>query len=69
MATLKKGKSGHGLEAIRLFRQGKMDELKKYCLDDVRLTKEIYEYGVKHGQISFTSKWGGDRQTIPVNFR
>lgn len=69
MATLKEGKSGHGLEAIRLFRQGKMDELKRYCQDDVRLTREIYEYGVKHGQISFTSKWRRNKRTIPVNFR
>lgn len=68
-ATLKKGKSGHGLEAIRLFRQGKMDELKRYCQDDVRLTREIYEYGVKHGQISFTGKWGRGGRTIPVNFK
>ncbi len=67
-ATLKESKSGHGLEAIRFFRQGEMDKLKKYCLDDVRLTKEIYEYGLKHGQLSFTSKWGRNKQTIPVKF-
>ena len=55
-ATLQKGKSGHGLEAVRLFREGKMEELKSYCLDDVRLTRELYEYGQKKGYLSYTSK-------------
>lgn len=55
-ATLQKGKSGHGLEAIRLFREGKMRELKSYCLDDVRLTRELYEHGQKKGYLSYTSK-------------
>lgn len=68
MATLKESKSGHGLEAIRLFRQGKMDELKRYCLDDVRLTKEIYEYGAKHGQLSFTTRNGWNKHPIPIKF-
>ncbi|MCK4326303.1 ribonuclease H-like domain-containing protein [bacterium] len=68
LATLGEGKSGHGLDAIRYFRQGEMDKLKKYCLDDVRLTKELYEYGLKHGQLSFTTKWGRDKQTVPVKF-
>lgn len=66
IATLKKGKSGHGLDAIKFFRQGKMDELKKYCLDDVRLTKEIYEYGAKYGQLSFTTRNGWNKRTIPI---
>lgn len=37
------GKTGTGLEAIELYRQGKMDELKNYCLQDVKLTKEIFD--------------------------
>jgi DEAD/DEAH box helicase domain-containing protein len=53
--TLGSSKSGDGLGAIDMFRDGRMEELKKYCLDDVRITKEIYEYGCKHGKISFTS--------------
>ena len=34
-ATLGKKKSGHGLQAIDFYREGKIDELKKYCLIDV----------------------------------
>lgn len=53
VATLGKKKSGHGLAAIELYNEGKFDELKNYCLDDVKLTKEIFLYGVKNGQILY----------------
>lgn len=50
-ATLNKGKTGHGLQAINLFREGKIKELKQYCEDDVMLTKELFDYGVKYGYV------------------
>lgn len=68
-ATLGKNKSGHGLEAVTWWKQGKKDEVKKYCLDDVKITKEIYEYALKNGLLKYkdagtikdikldTSKW------------
>ena len=42
-ATLNTSKSGTGWDAIQLYKDGKMDELKKYCIDDVRITKDVYE--------------------------
>jgi len=67
-ATLGEVKSGSGLDAIRLFREGKMEKLKRYCLDDVRITREIYEYGLKYGKLSFTSKYGRKKRSIPVSW-
>jgi DEAD/DEAH box helicase domain-containing protein len=68
-ATLGEGKSGHGLQAIRFFREGKMDELRKYCLDDVRLTKELFEYGVQQGKIYYPDNFGdGEKRTIHVKW-
>lgn len=55
--TLGIGKSGTGLEALEYFEQGKLDELAKYCLDDVRITRDIYDYGRKHGHLKFKDKW------------
>src|SRR3989338_3993626 len=49
-ATLGKKKTGHGLQAIEFYKEGKMAELKKYCLDDVLLTKELFDYGVRQGE-------------------
>ena len=42
--TLGYGKSGDGLEALKLYKAGRIEELKKYCLDDVKITKELYDY-------------------------
>lgn len=52
-ATLNKKKSGHGLMAIDYFREGKFDELKTYCTDDVLLTKELFDFGANHGIVSY----------------
>lgn len=52
-ATLGYGKSGHGLEAITWWKNGEIDKLKKYCIDDVKVTKEIYDYALKHGHLKF----------------
>ena len=42
-ANINAGKTGHGMEAIDLYRQGEIEKLKAYCLQDVKLTKEIYD--------------------------
>lgn len=67
-ATLGDQKSGHGLDAIRYWREGKLDELKKYCLDDVRITKEVYEYGRAHHEIFFTAKDPKYKSRVPVEW-
>lgn len=67
-ATLGAKKSGSGLEAVRLFREGRIEALKRYCLDDVRITKELYEYGQRHGELHFVSKHGWNQYSIPVSW-
>jgi DEAD/DEAH box helicase domain-containing protein len=68
-ATLGTGKSGDGLDAIRYYRNGEIDKLKKYCLDDVRLTKELYEYGCKFKELFFMSKYGTAKQRVEVSWQ
>ncbi len=53
-ATLGVKKSGHGLQAIQWWREGKEDLVRKYCLDDVRLTKELYDYARKNKKLMYT---------------
>ncbi len=67
--TLKQHKSGTGAEALDLFKENRMDELKRYCLEDVRLTKEIYEYGCREGKVFFTSTWDYKTYEIPVSWK
>ncbi len=70
-ATLGEGKSGSGLEALRLYRMGDIKRLKDYCLDDVRLTKELYEYGMKNKRLYYTSRslFAMGKEAVPVSFR
>ncbi len=67
--TLKQHKSGSGRDAITLYKEGRLDELKRYCLDDVRLTKEIFEYGIREGKVLFTSNWDYKTYEIAVNWK
>jgi DEAD/DEAH box helicase domain-containing protein len=65
-ANLGKKKEQHGIEAIQLYKEGRMDELKKYCLNDVRLTKELYDLYVKQRYLMVPSKQTGE--TVKVEF-
>lgn len=65
-ATLGKGKSGDGLDAIRYFNTGDWESLEKYCLDDVKVTKEIYDYGMSHGYIWYTTS--GVKEKIAIRW-
>jgi len=59
-ANLGEKKEHHGIEAIQLYKEGKMDELKEYCLNDVRITKEIYDlYMAQHYLMVPSKKTGG----------
>ncbi len=42
-ANLGIGKTGHGLEAIGMYERGEIEKLKSYCLQDVKITKEIFD--------------------------
>lgn len=65
-ATLSVKKSGHGLLAIEYFRSGDWEKLKKYCLDDVRLTKQLYEFGKKTNILYLDTAHG--KREIAVSF-
>jgi DEAD/DEAH box helicase domain-containing protein len=57
-ATLGEGKSGDGLKAIRLYREGKIEELLEYCVQDVKVTRDIFDYGKLHGKLMYSDLAG-----------
>lgn len=65
--SLGTGKSGNGLQAIEFFRRGEIDKLREYCLQDVKVTKEVYEFGIKNKHVRFHDR-GGQLMQVPVNF-
>ena len=52
-ATLGKNKTAHGLEAVVWWRNGEKDKVVKYCLEDVKITKELYEYALKNKHVKY----------------
>lgn len=68
-ATLGETKSANGLEALEWYKQGRIEDIKKYCLQDVKVTRDLYEYGKKHGHVLFESFIDRKIHSIPVNWK
>jgi len=64
-ATIGAKKSADGLQAVRWWKEGKIKEIKKYCEQDVKVTKEVFEYAMKHGHVKF--KDGHRKKEIPLD--
>lgn len=65
-ANLGEKKEQHGFDAIQLYKEGRMDELKEYCLKDVRLTKGIYDLYLQQHYLMVPNKRTGE--TVKVEF-
>ncbi len=52
-ATIGVGKSGHGLQAIEWWKNGEIEKIEKYCRDDVKVTKDVYEYAMENGTLKY----------------
>ncbi len=64
-ATLNAPKSADGLQALKWWKEGKVDEIATYCEADVRITRDIYLYGKEHGYLLFTNK-AKQKVRIPI---
>src|SRR3989344_704683 len=64
-STLGTKKSGHGFLAIEYFRKGEWDKLEKYCLDDVVITKNLYEFALKNQKLHYKN-FSGKVIDIPI---
>jgi len=62
--TLGQRKSGDGLKAVEYFRDGNWEALEKYCIDDVRLTRDVYEFGKKHGELLYSNRNGPAKMKV-----
>jgi DEAD/DEAH box helicase domain-containing protein len=60
-------KSADGLQALKWWKEGRIDEIVEYCRVDVQITHEIYLYGRKNGYLLFQNK-AGQAVRIPVDW-
>ncbi len=63
--TLGEKKSAHGLQAITWWKNGEIEKIKKYCIDDVRITKDLYEYILKNNTIKYPE--GNKVHTVSID--
>ena len=67
-ATLNAGKTADGLQALRWWKQGRLDLIEKYCRNDVRITRDLFHHGLDKGYLLFERKDEG-RMRLPVGWR
>lgn len=65
-ATLGTAKSGSGLDAVRWYREGQIEKVRQYCIQDVAVTRDLFEYGRQHGKFFYTDF--GVKKEFPVRF-
>lgn len=63
-ATLGRGKTGSGLDAVKWWAAGEIEKVRKYCLEDVRVTKDLYEFALKNGFVYYSDF--GEKRKIPL---
>ena len=65
--TLQAAKSGDGLLALQLFKEGRLRELTDYCRRDVELTARLFEFGINRGHLIYKHRQGALVQ-VPVEW-
>mgnify|MGYP001617869376 FL=1 len=65
--TLGIQKTGSGLDALKYYAKKEFDKLSSYCLKDVEITRDVYDYGRTKGKLKFLNKWNRLIET-PVDF-
>jgi DEAD/DEAH box helicase domain-containing protein len=66
-ATLGAGKSADGLQALKWWKEGRLDLITEYCRQDVAVTRDVYLFGRECGHVFFTNK-AGQKVKLPVQW-
>ncbi len=66
-ATLGRKKAGDGLQSVRWYREGKLDQVLGYCQVDVEITRDLFVYGLLHREVWFFDR-NGQRTRVPVSW-
>jgi len=63
-ATLGSKKTSNGLQATVWWKQGEREKVRDYCIADVKITKEVYDYAIQNKMLKY--KEGGLSASIPL---
>ena len=56
--TLGAGKSADGLQALKWYKEGKLDKIIAYCKVDVEITRDVHLYALENGKLHYDSRSG-----------
>ncbi len=65
--TLGREKTADGLQALKWWKQGRIQEIIDYCKADVKITKDLFQYGQKNGYLLFKNK-AKNTVRVPVDW-
>ena len=70
-ASLNASKTADGLDALKWWQLYKktgesehMMNIAEYCCYDVKVTKEVYEYGLEHGIVKYADRNGNEQEVV-----
>lgn len=66
-ATLDAPKSADGMKALEWWKEGRVEEIRRYCQMDVEITRRLYEFGRENHYLLFTNK-AGQKTRVPVHW-
>ncbi|MES0446489.1 MAG: DEAD/DEAH box helicase [Desulfobacterales bacterium] len=66
--TLGKKKTADGLQALKWWKQGRIQEIIDYCKADVKITKDLFQYGQNNGYLLFNNK-AKNTVRVPVDWK
>lgn len=65
-ATLKTKKSAHGLQATKWWKEGKVDQVIKYCEDDVKITRDLFLFALENKYVNLKD-FSGKNMKIEID--
>ena len=65
--TLGTGKSADGLLAVEWWKSGQIEKIIEYCLQDVKVTRDVFQYGRQNGFVKISRSEGNVTQ-VPVQW-
>ena len=52
-ATLNAKKTGDGTQAVKWFREGDVERVKEYCMNDTKITRDVFIHGCQKGHLLY----------------
>lgn len=65
--TLGAGKSADGLQALKWYKEGKLDKIIEYCKVDVQVTRDVHQYALDHKELLYDSRSGVKSVSVKWN--